>query len=164
MASVMAAMLDELMGKDRDLLPDEKPKEITWDNPKVRTYEKWSGQQNSLLWVLHVPPIFGRFARTSFVAFVHTSCSPILSPIWVSFARFFLCCFSTGWMLTLLLLQVCATRFMMRNCVTSKSEGIVNGNSCFSMIVSCSCFFFFSFFFLSFNIVYISLSSVNIFF
>eukprot|EP00117_Sycon_ciliatum_P029395 scpid74554/ scgid2566/ Luc7-like protein 3; Cisplatin resistance-associated-overexpressed protein len=39
MASVMAAMLDELMGKDRDLLPDEKPKGPHWDDESVcRSY------------------------------------------------------------------------------------------------------------------------------
>ena len=36
MSSVMAAMLDELMGKDRDLLPDEKPKGPHWDHESVR--------------------------------------------------------------------------------------------------------------------------------
>ena len=35
MASTAAALLDELMGRDRNLAPTEKRKEIKWDDPSV---------------------------------------------------------------------------------------------------------------------------------
>ena len=35
MASTAAALLDELMGRDRNLAPTEKRKEIKWDDPTV---------------------------------------------------------------------------------------------------------------------------------
>ena len=37
MASVMAQMLDELMGRDRNLAPDDKSRGIRWDD-KVGLY------------------------------------------------------------------------------------------------------------------------------
>ncbi|KAI0239730.1 Luc7-like protein 3 [Lamellibrachia satsuma] len=38
MASTAAALLDELMGRDRNLAPTEKRKEIKWDDPSVCKY------------------------------------------------------------------------------------------------------------------------------
>ena len=35
MSNPLASMLDELMGRDRDLAPTEKRSEIKWDDPDV---------------------------------------------------------------------------------------------------------------------------------
>lgn len=35
-AAAAAALLDELMGRNRNVLPNEKPKEINWEDSEVR--------------------------------------------------------------------------------------------------------------------------------
>lgn len=35
-AAAAAALLDELMGRNRNILPNEKPKELNWEDPEVR--------------------------------------------------------------------------------------------------------------------------------
>lgn len=34
-AAAAAALLDELMGRNRNVLPNEKPKELNWEDPEV---------------------------------------------------------------------------------------------------------------------------------
>ena len=41
MASVMAAMLDELMGRDRNLAPDDQSRGIRWDD-KVGLFDLYT--------------------------------------------------------------------------------------------------------------------------
>ena len=36
--TALSAMLDELMGKDRDCGPDEKRPSVNWDTPEVSFY------------------------------------------------------------------------------------------------------------------------------
>lgn len=35
-AAAAAALLDELMGRNRNILPNEKPKELNWEDPEVK--------------------------------------------------------------------------------------------------------------------------------
>ena len=35
-AAAAAALLDELMGRNRNVLPNEKPKELNWEDSEVR--------------------------------------------------------------------------------------------------------------------------------
>jgi hypothetical protein len=37
-AAAAAALLDELMGRNRNVLPNEKPKELNWEDPEVSSF------------------------------------------------------------------------------------------------------------------------------
>lgn len=39
-AAAAAALLDELMGRNRNVLPNEKPKELNWEDPEVNCLQK----------------------------------------------------------------------------------------------------------------------------
>lgn len=36
-----AALLDELMGRNRNVLPNEKVKELNWEDPEVRFLKRY---------------------------------------------------------------------------------------------------------------------------
>lgn len=40
-AAAAAALLDELMGRNRNVLPNEKPKELNWEDPEVSFWKCW---------------------------------------------------------------------------------------------------------------------------
>jgi len=45
-AAAAAALLDELMGRNRNVLPNEKPKELNWEDPEVSSHQSLISMRN----------------------------------------------------------------------------------------------------------------------
>lgn len=48
-AAAAAALLDELMGRNRNVLPNEKPKEINWEDSEVNNIKAYKSNKEHKL-------------------------------------------------------------------------------------------------------------------
>lgn len=83
MALSAAALLDELMGKDRDRAPHEKGNSLHWSDPDVRVhFQDYDWRLTSI--DTNIEHAIFRFASTTCVDFALVSYSSTRGQIWVS--------------------------------------------------------------------------------
>lgn len=81
MAALAAALLDELMGRNRNALPTERTKELTYNDAEVRTLLVLSKNFSSLFYV-------SRYADTTWSGSAPMTCFTTPKPTWAPVQTF----------------------------------------------------------------------------